>query len=84
MSIYEKHRQRKLLSLNTEEEIGIDNRCSTTISNRISDFVGDMHKSKKCVKGYTGTSNRPLLIGTIRWEWEDDQGRSHQFRIPNS
>ncbi len=64
--------------------IGIDNRCTGCISNRIEDFEGPLQKSNRVIKGFGGTRTRNVMIGTIVWRWNDDQGKHHKFVIPKS
>jgi bacterioferritin-associated ferredoxin len=66
------------------DTIGVDNRCSGCISHVKEDFVGPLRKSNKVVKGFAGTRVTKVKTGTLRWSWEDDQGRKHTFDIPNS
>lgn len=40
--------------------IGIDNRCSATISHKIEDFVGEMTDSKRTISGFGGTKTAGL------------------------
>ena len=40
------------------ETIGIDNRCSGCISHVKDDFVGDLQRSDRVVKGFAGTKTR--------------------------
>ena len=65
-------------------DIGIDNRCSGCISHKIEDFVGPMIDSKKSIKGFGGSRTTNVKTGTIKWSWLDDNGKSHDFKIPNS
>ena len=67
------------------EMVGIDNRCSACISHDIKDFIGPLKESKRTIKGFGGikhTSN--IMEGTIKWKWEDDEGKVHKHVIPNS
>jgi hypothetical protein len=64
--------------------IGIDNRCTGCISNRIEDFEGPMVESKRAIKGFGGTRTTGIMIGTLAWSWMDDAGREHKFLIPKS
>jgi hypothetical protein len=64
-------------------EIMVDNCCSACITNQASDFVGTPTPIQSRVKGIGG----PLMVtakGTIKWSFEDDQGRKHTFLIPGS
>jgi hypothetical protein len=66
------------------EWIGVDNRCSGCISHVRSDFVSELKASNRVVKGFGGSRTTNVKIGTLRWSWEDDQGRTHTFDIKNS
>ena len=64
--------------------IGVDNRCSACISHRAEDFVGDLHDCKRTIKAFGGSKTYNIQTGTLRWMWEDDEGRVHAFLIPHS
>ena len=49
------------------KSIGIDNRCSACISHDLNDFVGEVYKTDRVIKGFAGTrttnvKNKMLLI----------------------
>jgi hypothetical protein len=64
--------------------VGIDNRCSGCISHVREDFIGLLQPTRRVIKGFGGSRMMNVSIGTLRWSWEDDQGRHHAFDIPNS
>jgi hypothetical protein len=65
--------------------IGVDNRCSACISHEAADFeVGTLKPCNRIVKGFGGSRVTDVQIGTLNWSWEDDNGISTSFRIPNS
>jgi hypothetical protein len=64
--------------------VGVDKRCSGCISHVRSDFVGILNDCNRVIKGFGGSRTTNVKVGTIRWKWEDDQGRQHSFDIPNS
>ena len=66
------------------KSIGVDNWCSTCISNNIDDFIGNITESKQTINGFVGTRISNIMTGTILWKWVDNDGRIHQFKIPNS
>lgn len=66
------------------EWIGVDNRCTGCISHIKSDFVGPLKQSQRVVKGFGGSTVTNVKIGTLRWTWDDNLGKSHTFDIPNS
>ena len=76
--------QRQAIFDTDSESIGIDNRCSACISNNVEDFVGQLTASNRTIKGFGGTHIRDIMSGTIMWKWEDDSGKIHHFKIPNS
>ncbi len=50
----------------------------------IGDFVGQLNPTTRTIKGFAGSRTVNVSIGTLRWEWEDDNGTTHTFLIPNS
>ena len=64
--------------------IGIDNRCSACMSHLPADFIGDLQKYNRIIRGFGGTRHFNVQIGTLRWHWEDDKGKIHKFIIPKS
>jgi hypothetical protein len=73
------------VTFDTDSEIvGIDNRCTACISHSIDNFEGTLVPSNRVVKGFGGSRTRNVKSGTIRWSWEDDEGKITTFRIPNS
>lgn len=64
--------------------IGVDNRCSVCISDQISDFEGPLKASQRSIKGFNGSRTQNIMTGTIKWSWEDDDGKRHVFTIPKS
>ena len=64
--------------------VGIDNRASGCFSHISTDFVGPLKDSNRIVKGFGGTRTSSVKIGTLKWTWLDDQGKSWTHYIPNS
>ena len=64
--------------------VGVDNRCSACISSDIKDFDGPVMDTNRTIKGFAGSKVRNVKTGTIAWNWADDQGMIHRFKIPNS
>ena len=64
--------------------VGIDNRCTGCISHMAQDFVGPLKDSGRTIKGFGGTKTGNVKIGTLVWRWEDDNGVTTKFTIPNS
>ena len=64
--------------------VGIDNRASGCISDDSDDFVGPLRECNRAIKGFGGTRTLGVKIGTLKWQWLDDDGMMHTFHIPNS
>jgi hypothetical protein len=64
--------------------VGIDNRCSACISHKRADFIGELFPRTQTIKGFEGTRVSSIHMGTLQWHWDDDQGVTHSFLIPNS
>ena len=62
----------------------IDNQCSSCMSNNSSDFDGKLRPVKRFIKGFGGSRTYNVMMGTIKWKVEDNSGKVHTFRIPNS
>jgi hypothetical protein len=77
--------QETMVTFDTDSvPIGIDNRCTGCISNRIEDFEGPWVESNRAIKGFGGSRTTGIMIGTLAWKWMDDEGREHKFLIPKS
>ena len=64
--------------------VGIDNRCTTSISHDINDFIGPLVTSQSTILGFSGPHSGIIKTGTIKWTWQDDDGKYHTFILPNS
>jgi hypothetical protein len=75
-----------MVRFNTHSDagVGVDNRCSGCILHVKSDFVGDLKTCNRTLKGFGGTKMYRVKMGTLKWSWEDNNGRSHTFLIPDS
>ena len=54
------------------------------ISGYLEDFIGKPVPSSKVIRGFNHVHTTGILEGTLRYKWEDDDGREHEFTIPNS
>ena len=63
--------------------VGLDSRCSYSISAFIEDFVGELVPCNVSIDGLTNAA-KASFRGTIRWNFEDHQGVVHQVRLPGS
>jgi len=64
--------------------IGLDNRCTAYISNRIEDFDGPVTKTDRTNRAFAGGRVGNAYTGTVVWKWLDDKGKQFKFRIPQS
>jgi hypothetical protein len=66
-------------------EIGVDNRCTACISHDPADFEPHSLKpTNRVVKGFAGSVTANVQVGTLVWTWENDEGVTTTFRIPDS
>ena len=63
--------------------IAVDTGASRTISSHSTDFEGEITPTKRTIDGIA-SGLEATGIGTIHWTTQDDQGRVHVVRIPNS
>jgi hypothetical protein len=59
----------------------IDNCASVSITNCLNDFTSPPLPSNTKIVGINGTTE-VSLVGTVRWDIEDDLGRIHQIILP--
>ena len=65
--------------------IYVDNCASRSITNSKADCVTEPELCPdKRINGFDGPSGAKVYTATIRWSFEDDQGRQHTFDIPDS
>ena len=64
--------------------IGFDNRCSACISNKIEDFEGPVKLTNRTIKAFAEGKVANVYSRTLVWNWLDDNGSKHKFRIPKS
>ena len=61
----------------------IDNCCSACMTNSLDDFTDIPKEVQASIKGVGG----PVSVthqGTVKWKFQDDQGRTHAFYLPGS
>ncbi len=61
----------------------IDNCASVSITNSLNDFTSPPVPSNTKIVGINGTTEASL-VGTVRWDIEDDLGRVHQITLPGT
>jgi hypothetical protein len=64
-------------------DILIDNCCSHTLTNNINNYIEPPVKSSVRVRGYNGSTNS-TKVGTEKWKIKDDNGKVHNFILPNT
>jgi hypothetical protein len=62
----------------------VDNCASKCIANNIDDFVRAPQKVRGRVKSFDGNKVSVHAVGTIKWDFEDENGTAHSFLIPGS
>jgi hypothetical protein len=62
--------------------VKVNNCASRCLSHDIDDFEGPMHPCDKKLAPITGTDVKGLMLGTIKWTIEDDQGKQHVLCYP--
>ena len=64
-------------------KVAIDTGASRSISSKVTDFEGDITPTNQTIDGIANGLSATGK-GTIVWNIQDDQGRVHHIRIPNS
>ena len=65
-------------------ELHVDNCASRCLTNNIGDFVRPPTLVSGRVNGIGGNKVLVVAVGTIKWTFDDDSGKSHTFLIPGS
>ena len=70
-------------TFNPDSKTGIVyNSENTHICNDESMFVGKLHEVEiSGVLTIGGVYFKPTVIGTVKWYWKDDEGKSHTHRL---
>jgi len=79
----ESHRPREVHFDTDSRKLRVDNGASRCMSSYIEDFIDVPRPTNRGVRGVIGTANNNK-VGTIQWRIEDDDGRVHTIRVPNS
>ena len=53
------------------------------MSDKASNFDGKLRPVKLIIKGFGGSKTYNVMMRTLKWKIEDDDGKIHTFRIPN-
>ncbi len=79
-----KRMQARTTSFDQESyELLIDNCASRSITNDLKDFVRPPLPQKTKIEGFSSDSDATLM-GTVKWNIEDDEGRIHEIILPNT
>jgi hypothetical protein len=62
--------------------IAIDNCATFCMSNNCANFVGELVPIKRTVLGIG--KSMVVMQGTLKWTFEDDEGKVHTFLLPGS
>jgi len=76
---------RRAVNFDTDSgPMGVDNGCSTRMSSQREDFEDDLVAVKYNVKGVGGARVRGVMMGTMNFTCQDNNGMIHRHRIPGS
>jgi hypothetical protein len=64
--------------------IMLDNRASKCLTNVMSDFISQPKPTSVRIKGIGGARVSATFVGTVRWCFEDDSGKKHDFVLPGT
>jgi hypothetical protein len=64
--------------------IMLDNRASKCLTNVMTDFISPPKSTSVRIKGIGGARVSATYVGTVRWCFEDDSGRKHDFVLPET
>ena len=79
-------RTRDLLPYDTDSTTMVcDNRVNVHICNKRNMFVGEIRKfTNQGVYTIGGKGHQPSGIGTVRWRWHEDPGKSHEYLVEDA
>jgi len=78
--------QNEAVSFDTDSVTAVcDNSANVHICNNKSMFIGEIRKTDKhYVATIGGQKNAATGMGTVRWEWKDDNGKQHTYDIEDT
>ena len=65
-------------------DIMVDNCCSYSITNNLSDYIKPPTTANVQVRGYAGATTDANKVGTVKWSIEDDTGAVHDLILPGT
>ena len=54
------------------------------MSNEPSDFIGTLQPVMVNLKSYDEEKKVKMMKGTLKWNWNDDEGKLHSLKLKNS
>ena len=85
MSTRQNYNVSEAIPFDTDSQmIGVDNRCSVSITHVCADMPGELVPCHRSIKGFGSVRVWEVWCGTIKWCIEDDTGVQHTLIIPNS
>ena len=83
LNVDERVRTMDLLPYETDSTTMVcDNSANVHICNKQKMFVGEIRQCKnQVVATIGGKGHQPSGIGTVRWIWRDDSGKSHEYLV---
>ena len=86
LNVDERVRTRDLITYDADSTTMVcDNSANVHICNKHKMFVGEIRKcTNKGVATIGGKGHQPSGIGTVRWIWRDDSGKSHEYLVKDA
>ena len=85
-NVDERIRTRDLLPYDTDSTTVVcDNSADVHSCNKLNMFVGEIIKfTNQGVATIGSKGHQPSGIGTVRWIWRDDSGKSHEYLVKDA
>jgi hypothetical protein len=64
-------------------DILVDNCCSQSTTNCLTDYITPPRESDMKIKGFDG-STTTAKVGAVQWKIADDTGKIHKIKLPNT
>ena len=86
LNVDERVRTRDLLPYDTDSTTMVyDNSANVHICNKRNMFGGEIRKcTNQGVATIGGKGHQPSGIGTVRWIWRNDSGKSHEYLVEDA
>jgi hypothetical protein len=84
LSAFDSNKGARRINFDTDSSpLKVDNCATRSLSPFSDDFISSLTPIPNRIRGIGGTSG-DLMLGTIKWKIEDDDGIAHTIIIPNS